>query len=341
MSILKKSLERDSHFPYPYSSVGIYHELRKEFGEAEKNYREALQYHPRFSRALLGLARLKRYQGNFPEAIQYVRQILEIDSQNGDAYLLLSELSYEASPLKSIEILEQGIRESPTEANLHLALGQMLIENRQLDKAVEHLKNYQKLAPDAANLPQVEALIQRCHYRLEKDESRLNLLLEQLTNLATPYAERRKAAKALQETPQWDQKTYDTVLKAFQNDEDYAVRIFCIRALSEHTPSTETLELFIQRMREDDHHLVRATLAKHLGELKAKKAVPVLIGLLEEEDAYFMELANEALNLLTENSYSFKTSNDPSEQQERLGNARHFWKGWMSENAHWIAAYAY
>ncbi|MEK7485974.1 MAG: tetratricopeptide repeat protein, partial [Planctomycetota bacterium] len=337
---LETALDLDPKMPYIHAALGFYHELKTDYAKAELSYQKALQQNPIFARAKLGLARIAHFRRNLEEAILITEEVLKKNSKEPMAYLMLAKIYSETSLSKALKILQKGAQEVPEEPDLYKALGKIALDNNQSEEGIQYFQTYIKLAPDAVDVPDIQKFIEYYQKQVQREQERMNLLLSELTNFGIPYENRRKAAKTLLELPAWNEKVSQAAFKGLKEDEDYGVRIYCVRGLSKNQPSSAVIDLFLQKLKEDHHHQVRTTIAKALGDLHIKKAVPIIISILEEEDSYFMDVANQTLNTLTGEKNPYEATENSEKQQENLKKAQEFWKTWKQEHSDWIKANA-
>lgn len=337
---IETALDFDAKIPYAHLGMGLYHELKKDYAKSELSYKKALQQNPAFTRAKLGLARIALFRRNLEEGILLAEEVIKIDPKEPMAYLILAKIQAETSANKALKTLQKGIQVIPEEADLYKALGHFSVSNHQVEDAIRYFKTYVQLVPDAVDAKDVEKHIEYFEKQFKKERERLNLLIQELTNFGVPYENRRRAAKAVIELPAWEESIYQAVFKALKQDEDYGVRIFCVRGLSKFAPKAEVIDLFLEKLKDDHHYQVRTTIVKSLGDLQVKRAVPLIIKVLEEEDSYFMDIANQTLIILTGTKYEFRPELeiDPQKQKEYLKKAQNFWKQWAAENQSWIQA---
>ena len=77
---------------YEYFLKGEYEILHNNFRNAEKYYTKALSLSPGSPTILQSIVDIKSYQGKYPEAIQYLEKIMELEPGNKDSGLDLYEL---------------------------------------------------------------------------------------------------------------------------------------------------------------------------------------------------------------------------------------------------------
>lgn len=96
-----------------------------DFARAETLYREVHQADPGNTDALLGLAALAVRNGHNDEAIGLYRDVLRVEPGNASALGALSTLPGSATGMQSLDesTLKNLLRDQPSAANLHFALG--------------------------------------------------------------------------------------------------------------------------------------------------------------------------------------------------------------------------
>ncbi len=77
-----------------YNNLGLfYEEVKKDYIEAEKNYRQALEINPKYARAWYNLGILYQdVKKNLKESEKYYRKCVETDPEYKNAWKLLGEL---------------------------------------------------------------------------------------------------------------------------------------------------------------------------------------------------------------------------------------------------------
>lgn len=117
-------------------------------GTAERLYVEAIRRDPARRDALLGLARLHASAGHTAEAARYYEAALAIDSRDPDALAGLAFLRGKADPVAWEARLKSALSERGEHAQLHLALGWVLGEQKRWGEAVQAFSRALALNPN-------------------------------------------------------------------------------------------------------------------------------------------------------------------------------------------------
>ncbi|MCG3133540.1 MAG: hypothetical protein HMLKMBBP_00718 [Planctomycetes bacterium] len=75
----------------------------------------------------------------------------------------------------------------------------------------------------------------------------------------------------------------------------------------------------------DEHLMVRRSCARGLGVLKAWNAVPVLIQALEDREAYVAQMANSALQLITQQDFGVTQETSPKDRRTKAQAVARWW----------------
>ena len=104
---------------YEYFLKGEYEILHNNFRNAEKHYTKALSLSPGSPTILQSLVDLKSYQGKYPEAIQYLEKIMELEPSNKDSGLDLYELYiHEGDTIKAELVLDSLLTHYPGDQDI-------------------------------------------------------------------------------------------------------------------------------------------------------------------------------------------------------------------------------
>ena len=90
---------------YEYFLKGEYEILQNNFRKAEKHYTKALSLFPNSPTILQSLVDLKSYQGEYPDAIQYLEKIMELEPDNKDSGLTLYNLYIQKGDTTKAELI--------------------------------------------------------------------------------------------------------------------------------------------------------------------------------------------------------------------------------------------
>jgi tetratricopeptide (TPR) repeat protein len=98
--------------------------------------------------ALVLAARLAEDANDTPHAISWLRQAIQIDSHDLEAYLHFAEISFNHASYKvGIDFMNVGLREMPNEARLYLVRGVLKVQLSQTEEALQDLQEAHRLDP--------------------------------------------------------------------------------------------------------------------------------------------------------------------------------------------------
>jgi tetratricopeptide (TPR) repeat protein len=158
--------------------------IQGSYQAADQHFRLALQDHPDFLLARLGLAQVYQKSGDEDRAFDELREILNLDPQNSWARNAFDELKAaktELATASAAEALAAGDREkaksdylralhfSPEAAKIHLALADIYKQEEKLSSAMVHLKAAAASEPD--NISILEAFAEALAESGEFDRS--------------------------------------------------------------------------------------------------------------------------------------------------------------------------
>ena len=104
---------------FEYFLKGEYEILHNNFRNAEINYKKALSLSPDSPTILQSLVDLKSYQGKYPEAIQYLGKIMQLEPGNKDSGLDLYDLYiHEGDTIKAELVLDSLITHYPGDQDI-------------------------------------------------------------------------------------------------------------------------------------------------------------------------------------------------------------------------------
>lgn len=150
---LKQLIQMAPQNPLGYAKLGQLRAFTKRFPEAEALYREALNRSPNFLDAIQGIVELDFQRGKPADAIQFVQEKINADSNDAALYLLQGQVfarakqptDAKASFLKCIELDKQSLSGYIMLAEAEQALGDV-------PGAIGHYKQAIAIAPSNAGL---------------------------------------------------------------------------------------------------------------------------------------------------------------------------------------------
>jgi tetratricopeptide (TPR) repeat protein len=116
---------------------------------AQQEYEAALALEADWPSGQVNLGNLRLRQGRSDEAVAAFERAISLDRQFPDAYVNLADCwRQQGREAAAAEVLRRGIAELPRDADLHHALGLLLVRTGQAPAAVNELGLAARLAPD-------------------------------------------------------------------------------------------------------------------------------------------------------------------------------------------------
>lgn len=107
------------------------------YADAEKYYRQALQYNYNLSQTYPFLAAVLKVQGKEEEALQFLQKGYELFPSNSAMLVELINYYLNSDAQKAVEYLDKAIEQDPTNASYYRAKGVLYEKLQQMDKAGE------------------------------------------------------------------------------------------------------------------------------------------------------------------------------------------------------------
>lgn len=102
---------------------------------------------------LLLQARFEASVKQYDAALQHANQVIEIDSELGDAYLIRAQaLNGLGQHQQAMQSVEMAVMKRPEDKRLRLQYARMLVQSAEYDKALEHFLVLQKIMPGNENV---------------------------------------------------------------------------------------------------------------------------------------------------------------------------------------------
>lgn len=139
--------------------LGFSRDINNECQEALDEFVNIIEADPNFAEAYVGLALIKINHGKTDEGIKYLDRAIELDPKNERAYIYRGELHFfREDYAKTIEDFEKAAALNITAkskvsnklAKAHFKLGLVYSDEKNYDKAIEHLSS--SLSIDPVNL---------------------------------------------------------------------------------------------------------------------------------------------------------------------------------------------
>lgn len=131
-----------------YYIAGKFYEYTKNYEKAEKMYLGALNINPTYAQTLKRLAVVYLLQDRTKDAIKYINMIDELE-RDVDYYLLKAECySIEKDNKTAMVILEDALKENPTNTQVLVFLASLYEEAGNIDRTLELVKKALEIEPE-------------------------------------------------------------------------------------------------------------------------------------------------------------------------------------------------
>jgi putative PEP-CTERM system TPR-repeat lipoprotein len=134
--------------------------MRRMFDDAGSQYRAALKIDPKYADASIGLARIAVMQGQTPQALALLDEVLSHSPANADALLMKGDmLRRSGDNAKATELYQQALAADKSKDQAYLNLIAMAVESGQMAQARTYLGDLQKMSPNNIFARHLEAVI--------------------------------------------------------------------------------------------------------------------------------------------------------------------------------------
>ena len=162
---LKVAIQSDPKNLDSVNYLGMSYAALQNFPEAESTFRKALELDPTNAQTLNNLGTLYLTQRKYPEAQKQLEAAIQSNPHLGGAYNGLGVIhASKKNWTEAIKNWSLALNENKKNYDAMLNLAFAYLENKQTDRALELLKDFEKNAPRnryASDLPKVRSLIQK------------------------------------------------------------------------------------------------------------------------------------------------------------------------------------
>ncbi len=131
-----------------YLIAGKFYEYTKKYDKAEEIYKNALKIDPGYAQVLKRITVVYLLQDNTKDALKYINMVDEVE-QDVDYYLLKSEcFTIDKKYGESIKILEEGLKQNPTNTHVLSLLASIYEETGDKNKALIHIEKAVEIEPN-------------------------------------------------------------------------------------------------------------------------------------------------------------------------------------------------
>jgi tetratricopeptide (TPR) repeat protein len=166
----QKALETNATCPACYYNIGYNYAQKKDYANAETNYKKAIEQKPDYADPYQGLAGIYNAQRKFEEAAAASAKANELAGAGGgaaaggggnaDALFNQGVILWNGGKVADAKkAFESAIQANPNHAEAHYQLGMALVNEGNLAGAATEFETYVKLAPEGPNAAQAKALV--------------------------------------------------------------------------------------------------------------------------------------------------------------------------------------
>jgi Flp pilus assembly protein TadD len=162
ISHLRKAIEIHSAFPQAYTVLGFAYLEQGDLQQADAALKEALKLNPNSAPACLEMGALLNQQKKYAEAQKELAHALEIDPKVPEAHYELAKTYWELGRWQQAEPhARQAAAAMPQLAPVHVILGNIDLQKRDLAAAIKEYQTYLRMAPDGPMAPATRAMLTR------------------------------------------------------------------------------------------------------------------------------------------------------------------------------------
>lgn len=167
---------------------GEAHLQLRQLDRAEENFRNALELRDQLTSALLGLARVRLYQGEFEQAQQFIQQVLDREAEHVEAWYVQAELSRAQRDIdNALLAYEKALLGDPKHLTARLARAAVLIDRDEHDRAKDDLLVVWSMRPNDPQAYYLYALILTHQNELDKARKMLERAKLGLSQSSTSF----------------------------------------------------------------------------------------------------------------------------------------------------------
>jgi tetratricopeptide (TPR) repeat protein len=292
--VLSAASESDKSKAYYHYLSGALKENKRQYNEAIDQYREALKFDPDSSEIFSRLAYLYVQTNRIAEAVEDAQKAIEKDPDNKDAHRMLGQIYIEKVYLKesgpedlakAVKQFEEVYRiDSEDESNM-LTLGQLYVQNKQPQKAVDILKKYVQINPDS---PAAVMTIANAYQQMNQTSDALTYMMKYLETKPDNLYVAQQAAELLEKSGDFA-KALEIQKKIYESDSEnpLAIRRY-VELLEKNRLYPEAVTVLQERTEQDPDRLEwKVMLAKAYQKSGEQEQAEALMKTVIERDASF------------------------------------------------------
>ena len=161
MSSYRLAIKYNPYFEEAFFNLGFLAIERKQFEEAIDNFKSFLKMQPRHPKAHFGLATSYAMMGKQEEAKQYYENAIAYDPEFLSPYINLANLHMTTgNTMEAKNLLKMVLLKNPNLAGVHKNLGLILMQEKDMNNASEHFREYLRLMPTASDALAIKSFLQ-------------------------------------------------------------------------------------------------------------------------------------------------------------------------------------
>jgi len=157
----KRAVELNPRFSDALNDLGVAYMNQKNWGAAIESFRRAVA-NPRYlnpERAYMNLGNIYHVQGQYEQAVEEYRRLIDILPQSPDGYFFLGRsLLAQGKAAAAREQLERAVKMDGTIAIFHLELGKAFLALGRMPEARDSLRRVLDLAPSGSEADEARQL---------------------------------------------------------------------------------------------------------------------------------------------------------------------------------------
>ncbi len=141
------------NYPWAYTMRGLIARDQGKFAEAAENFRQVIEFDPKFGMGYVNLSGMLRLDGKMDEAETAARKAVDLMPTQQDGYAALAVVLMDRGDREqALAEMKKSVAMNPKDPESHLALGKLQHQLEQYEAAIDSFKTSAKLAPSAAPL---------------------------------------------------------------------------------------------------------------------------------------------------------------------------------------------
>jgi tetratricopeptide (TPR) repeat protein len=161
MSSYRLAIKYNPYFEEAFFNLGFLAIERKQFEEAIDNFKSFIKMQPRHPKAHFGLATSYAMMGKQEEAKQHYENAIAYDPGFLSPYINLANLHMTTgNTMEAKNLLKMVLLKNPNLAGVHKNLGLILMQEKDMNNASEHFREYLRLMPMASDALAIKSFLQ-------------------------------------------------------------------------------------------------------------------------------------------------------------------------------------